>query len=168
MGKNVILNPHYKDMGNLYGSEYWTYLLPKAGRPRARASDRRGAIADGDRGGAAGSALLANGLPGDIAGADCRDSRARTGARRRSRRPGAPGSKPSAPRAPLTRRRKPLAAYREEELKRVRRNFYGLRSELTTSARYNFIRKIPKSRTPLTPPCIGSSGRRMADAASKG
>lgn len=25
----VILNPHYKKMGNLYGSEYWTYLLPK-------------------------------------------------------------------------------------------------------------------------------------------
>ncbi len=24
----VILNPHYKGMGNLYGSEYWTYLLP--------------------------------------------------------------------------------------------------------------------------------------------
>jgi len=25
----VILNPHYKNMGNLYGSEYWTYLLPR-------------------------------------------------------------------------------------------------------------------------------------------
>jgi len=25
----VILNPHYKNMGNLFGSEYWTYLLPK-------------------------------------------------------------------------------------------------------------------------------------------
>uniref|UniRef100_UPI000577D546 hydrogenase maturation protein n=1 Tax=Bradyrhizobium diazoefficiens TaxID=1355477 RepID=UPI000577D546 len=25
----IILNPHYKDMGNLYGSEYWTYLLPR-------------------------------------------------------------------------------------------------------------------------------------------
>ena len=25
----VILNPHYKSMGNLYGSEYWTYLLPR-------------------------------------------------------------------------------------------------------------------------------------------
>ena len=26
---HVVLNPHYKSMGNLYGSEYWTYLLPK-------------------------------------------------------------------------------------------------------------------------------------------
>jgi hypothetical protein len=25
----VILNPHYKNMGNLHGSEYWTYLLPR-------------------------------------------------------------------------------------------------------------------------------------------
>lgn len=27
--KGVVLNPHYKGMGGLYGSEYWTYLLPK-------------------------------------------------------------------------------------------------------------------------------------------
>ncbi len=27
--KGIILNPHYKNMGNLYGSEYWTYVLPK-------------------------------------------------------------------------------------------------------------------------------------------
>ena len=25
----VVLNPHYRNMGNLYGSEYWTYLLPR-------------------------------------------------------------------------------------------------------------------------------------------
>ncbi len=27
--QGVVLNPHYKNMGNLYGSEYWTYLLPR-------------------------------------------------------------------------------------------------------------------------------------------
>src|SRR6266700_1268353 len=27
--KGIVLNPHYKGMGNLFGSEYWTYLLPK-------------------------------------------------------------------------------------------------------------------------------------------
>ena len=26
--KGVVLNPHYKSMG-LYGSEYWTYTLPR-------------------------------------------------------------------------------------------------------------------------------------------
>ncbi len=25
----IVFNPHYKNMGELYGSEYWTYLLPK-------------------------------------------------------------------------------------------------------------------------------------------
>ncbi len=27
--EGVIFNPHYKNMGELFGSEYWTYLLPK-------------------------------------------------------------------------------------------------------------------------------------------
>ena len=33
----AVLNPHYKGMGNLYGSEYWTYLLPRrVGQEKAR------------------------------------------------------------------------------------------------------------------------------------
>jgi methylenetetrahydrofolate dehydrogenase (NADP+) / methenyltetrahydrofolate cyclohydrolase len=33
----IVLNPHYKGMGKLYGSEYWTYLLPKrVGEAKAR------------------------------------------------------------------------------------------------------------------------------------
>jgi enoyl-CoA hydratase/carnithine racemase len=32
----VVLNPHYRGMGELYGSEYWTYLLPmRVGQARA-------------------------------------------------------------------------------------------------------------------------------------
>ena len=27
--QHVVLNPYYKHMGGLYGSEYWTYLLPR-------------------------------------------------------------------------------------------------------------------------------------------
>ena len=35
--KGIVLNPHYKGMGKLYGSEYWTYLLPKrVGGEKAR------------------------------------------------------------------------------------------------------------------------------------
>ncbi len=35
--QGIVLNPHYKGMGNLYGSEYWTYLLPKrVGGEKAR------------------------------------------------------------------------------------------------------------------------------------
>ena len=37
----VVLNPHYKNMGNLYGSEYWTYLLPRrVGEAGARCVER--------------------------------------------------------------------------------------------------------------------------------
>lgn len=33
---SVVLNPHYRGMGELYGSEYWTYLLPqRVGRAKA-------------------------------------------------------------------------------------------------------------------------------------
>jgi len=36
--EGVVLNPHYRNMGNLYGSEYWTYLLPRrVGRAAAEA-----------------------------------------------------------------------------------------------------------------------------------
>jgi putative two-component system protein, hydrogenase maturation factor HypX/HoxX len=35
--KGIVLNPHYQGMGKLYGSEYWTYLLPKrVGEAKAR------------------------------------------------------------------------------------------------------------------------------------
>jgi putative two-component system hydrogenase maturation factor HypX/HoxX len=27
--ENIVLNPYYQHMGGLYGSEYWTYLLPR-------------------------------------------------------------------------------------------------------------------------------------------
>jgi putative two-component system hydrogenase maturation factor HypX/HoxX len=44
---------------------------------------------------------------------------------------------------------KPLQRYREEELERMRLNFYGFDSSYHV-ARYNFVCKVPKSRTPLT------------------
>lgn len=31
----VVFNPHYRNMGGLYGSEYWTYLLPRRVGPEA-------------------------------------------------------------------------------------------------------------------------------------
>ena len=27
--EDIVLNPYYQHMGGLYGSEYWTYLLPR-------------------------------------------------------------------------------------------------------------------------------------------
>ena len=34
----VVLNPHYQGMSGLYGSEYWTYLLPKRVVAKKRAN----------------------------------------------------------------------------------------------------------------------------------
>jgi putative two-component system hydrogenase maturation factor HypX/HoxX len=45
--------------------------------------------------------------------------------------------------------RKPLASYRADELARMRTNFYGFDPSYHV-ARYNFVRRVPKSRTPIT------------------
>ena len=35
--EDIVLNPYYQHMGGLYGSEYWTYLLPRRVGPRIAA-----------------------------------------------------------------------------------------------------------------------------------
>jgi len=44
---------------------------------------------------------------------------------------------------------KSLKQYREAELSRMKRNFYGFDPSYHV-ARYNFVYKVPKSRTPIT------------------
>jgi putative two-component system hydrogenase maturation factor HypX/HoxX len=133
-------------MGNLYGSEYWTYLLPRrAGAENARRvmqarlpmgaveAHRLGLVdrmlpasARGDRAAIASTArTLAFDPCFDMLLADKRRQRETDEAQ------------------------KPLEAYRAEELSRMRLNFYGFDPSYHI-ARYNFIHKIPKSRTPLT------------------
>ena len=140
--ERVVLNPHYKDMGNLYGSEYWTYLLPRragaASTQRVsharlpmgvREASRLGLV---DRILPAAPAAIAD-LARRLAADPALDARLVEKRRRRDADEAA----------------KPLAAYREEELARIRHNFYGFDPSYHV-ARYNFIHKVPKSRTPLT------------------
>lgn len=139
----VVLNPHYKNMGNLFGSEYWTYLLPRrvgeAGAARimrerlpltARLAAERGLI-DRVFGGTveAFEADLAR-HAAELAAADVEDHIAAKAARR------------SADEAD-----KPLSAYRAEELAAMRRNFYGFDPSYHV-ARYHFVMKTPHSWTP--------------------
>jgi putative two-component system protein, hydrogenase maturation factor HypX/HoxX len=142
---NVVLNPHYKDMGNLYGSEYWTYVLPRrAGRERALqvtqarlpmgVVEARGlGLADQiiPRSGEliASVAAMAERIADDAAF----DARIEAKKRDRAR----------------DEAKKPLETYRAEELARMYFNFYGFDPSYHV-ARYNFIHKVPKSRTPLT------------------
>ncbi|WP_448191056.1 hydrogenase maturation protein [Azospirillum sp. sgz301742] len=141
----VVLNPHYKGMGNLYGSEYWTYVLPKrVGEERARAvtearlpmgtpEARRLGLVDEAFGVTvaafrAGVVERARGLAADPAlPALLADKRARRAADEAV---------------------KPLEHHRAEELAHLRFNFYGFDPSYHV-ARYNFVFKVPKSRTPL-------------------
>lgn len=144
--ESVVLNPHYKDMGNLYGSEYWTYLLPRrtgaenaqrvieARLPMGVVAAQGLGIVDrvlplSSRADPTAIALAARTL------ATSPDYEARIAAKRRRRE--------------ADEAEKPLDAYRVEELARMRLNFYGFDPSYHV-ARYNFIHKIPKSRTPLT------------------
>jgi len=142
----VILNPHYKDMGNLYGSEYWTYLLPRhAGADNAaRISAARlpmGVREARDLG------LVDSILPGDPAAfiAALQDQAGQLATT---------DTYPRLLAAANERRRRdeaarPLDDYRHKELETMRLNFYGFDPSYHV-ARYNFVYKVPKSRTPLT------------------
>ncbi|MBB4371724.1 putative two-component system hydrogenase maturation factor HypX/HoxX [Bradyrhizobium sp. cir1] len=152
----IVLNPHYKDMGNLYGSEYWTYLLPRrAGAanatritqcrlPMGVAEARRLGIVDRVLSGAelADASLVERGA----AMASDAGLAARLAGKQQRRA--------------TDEAAKPLQAYRDEELRRMKQNFYGFDPSYHV-ARYNFIHKVPKSRTPLT--IASHRSRRVAE-----
>jgi putative two-component system hydrogenase maturation factor HypX/HoxX len=142
--RGVILNPHYKNMGNLYGSEYWTYLLPKRiGAEQARALRQHrlplsaaaarqlglidevldGEVADFEAAVAARAESLAQDPAYEI----------RLAAKRRQRA--------------LDEAARPLSSYRAEELAHMRLNFYGFDPSYHV-ARYRFVFKIPHAWTP--------------------
>lgn len=142
--EGVVLNPHYKNMGNLYGSEYWTYLLPRRlGEPGARD-------------------LMAGRLPLRAADAcrlgliDACDDGPREGYETRviERALALAGSynHPEQVAAKQARRAAdeahcPLARYREQELARMHRNFYGFDPSYHV-ARHHFVHKLPHAWTP--------------------
>ena len=146
MAEHVVANPHYKDMGNLYGSEYWTYLLPRRVGPAnaKRLTEVRWpiGIAEAERLG-----LVQRRLP---AGRDEARSEIKWLAEALATAPDFAerlASKQACRRADEALQ--PLQSYRDAELDRMRRNFFGFDPSYHV-ARYNFIRKIGKSHTPLT------------------
>lgn len=143
--QGVVLNPHYRNMGNLYGSEYWTYLLPRRlGEEGARTLMATRLPLDADD--AVQRGLFDATLPGDpeafeaavvtharerVAAADFADRlRAKATARARDEAI------------------KPLSTYRDAELAHLRENFFGFDTSYHI-ARYDFITRTPHSRTPL-------------------
>jgi putative two-component system hydrogenase maturation factor HypX/HoxX len=142
--KGVVLNPHYKNMGNLYGSEYWTYTLPRrVGAQRAKAITQ-GRLPIGT------AEALRLGLIDQVLGAEARafDSLARAAAETLAAQPGL-SARLAAKRAQRAgdEVHKPLATYREEELSQMHRNFYGFDPSYHV-ARHHFVHRKPHAWTP--------------------
>lgn len=143
---DIVLNPHYKDMGNLYGSEYWTYLLPRCcGDEHANLIMEarlpmgiREALELGlvDKRIAFGRGSFAAELEPEVQRLVSGPGYARRIERKQARRQ-------------ADEEWRPLADYRREELDRMRSNFFGFDPSYHV-ARYNFVYKVPRSRTPLT------------------
>ncbi len=141
----VVLNPHYKGMGNLYGSEYWTYLLPKRVGSEKASAIMENRLPVGARA-AARSGLVDAQFAGDAGEflrevQACAESFAASAEidalledKRRARRE--------------DEALKPLEKYRAEELARMKLNFYGFDPSYHV-ARYHFVFKVPHSWTPL-------------------
>lgn len=144
MRDGALMNPHYKNMGNLYGSEYWTYLLPpRVGEEGARAIMQNRLPLTARAG-------VANGFIDACLAADIDAFRVDV-ARRAAELANDPGL---GPRLAAKREKraadeaaKPLAQYRAEELDQMRRNFYGFDPSYHV-ARFHFVLKSPQSWTP--------------------
>ena len=141
----IVLNPHYRNMGNLYGSEYWTYTLPqRVGAERAH-TIATGRLPLGT------TEALALGLIDGHAGPDVSGFMAMVDAQA--------AELASSDQFTLTLGKKrarrardeaqrPLALFRSDELARMRMNFYGFDPSYHI-ARHRFVHRTPHAWTPL-------------------
>ena len=140
---SVILNPHYRSMGNLYGSEYWTYLLPK------RVDQARVNNLMQDRLPVGAPEALEIGLIDQIIAGDPEQFVAQVKRQAEalavddySEQLSQRNSERAADFA-----EKSLHKYRDEELEQMKLNFYGFDPSYHV-ARYHFVEKLLKARTP--------------------
>jgi putative two-component system hydrogenase maturation factor HypX/HoxX len=131
-------------MGNLYGSEYWTYLLPaRVGETAAAAIMRQRLPLSASAGVSAG--LLDACLAGD-------PESFRSDVARRARELAQAPDLARRLREKRARRaadelQRPLADYRAAEMAELERNFYGFDPSYHI-ARHHFVHKTPHSWTP--------------------
>jgi len=141
----VVLNPHYKGMGNLYGSEYWTYLLPRRVGADAARTITQGRLPLAARD--AQALGLIDACFGERPGAFAVELRVRAQALAADPAFVQRLADKNASRA-ADEVRRPLDAYRADELDHMRCNFFGFDPSYHV-ARDHFVRKVPRSRTPL-------------------
>ncbi len=143
--ESVVLNPHYKSMGNLYGSEYWTYLLPK------RVSKDHAESLAQNRLPISAQAACNMGLIDDCFALDQTDFKKKITqlAETLATDPNYPTLLQQKNQQRATdEQQKPLQSYRDEELRHMQLNFYGFDPSYHV-ARYHFAHKIPHGWTPL-------------------
>jgi putative two-component system hydrogenase maturation factor HypX/HoxX len=141
----IVLNPHYRNMGNLYGSEYWTYLLPR------RVGSELGHSIMARRLPLCTAEAFSLGLIDGHAGPDAAAFRALIDSHAQSMAhddafPQLLGDKRA--RRALDESLRPLADYRSEELGRMHMNFYGFDPSYHI-ARHRFVHRTPHAWTPL-------------------
>ncbi len=143
---SVILNPHYKDMGNLYGSEYWSYLLPRHTSDKDTQYIMKNRLPMGIK------EALSIGLVNKSIDGNKNDFI--SAIKRKAEKLSKTSSYDTQLKQKVKQREKdetnkPLQQYRDEELSNMKRNFYGFDPSYHI-ARYNFVFKVKKSRTPIT------------------
>jgi len=140
----IILNPHYKNMGNLYGSEFWTYTLPKRiGAEQAQAVMQSRLPLGGEQ-------ARRMGIVDECFGADMESFRNEVKKRAQDLSAMPDHQERIAAKIEIRHRdeaSQPLAQYRELELAGMQRNFYGFDPGYHY-ARYQFVHKAPHSWTP--------------------
>lgn len=135
-----VFNPHYKNIGNLYGSEFWTYTLPK------RVGWEKGKEIMESRMPISSRMAYRYGLIDGVFGKTPQEFRERLKdwvkeftcsmawekfiKEKRERK-----------------LEKPLHLYREEELEKMKLNFYGFDTSYHI-ARYYFVKRVLPFRTP--------------------
>lgn len=148
----VVLNPHYRSMGGLYGSEYWTYLLPRR-VGEARAQELMEACRPMGTREAKAIGFVDDVLAGD---AESFERQVAAQAAEIARRADVWSLlREKHEKRVRDERAKPLAAYREEELARMKVNFFGP-DPAYHRARENFVYK---GRAPRSRPAIFAERR---------
>jgi putative two-component system hydrogenase maturation factor HypX/HoxX len=134
-----VLNPYYRHMGGLYGSEYWTYLLPRRVGPEMTA-----ALTSAPFEPVGAQRAVDIGLLDAPVGATAERFRAevRRVAARLAHDPATPARLADKRRSRARdEQRKPLAAYRAEELARSHECFFGA-DRSYHEARRRFVYKL--------------------------
>ncbi|WP_448583274.1 hydrogenase maturation protein [Thermocrinis sp.] len=142
--ESVVLNPHYKNIGNLYGSEFWTYTLPK------RVGWETGKKIMDNRMPISARQAFKIGLIDKVFEGTQKEFREKV-IKELKDFINSEGYELFIKNKKIQRLRdelqKPLSEYRKEELEMMKLNFYGFDPSYHI-ARYYFVRRIPPFRTP--------------------